>query len=451
VVNSRRGAFSEDDLRVLTSVADRAAITIEATRLHAELERQKSELDGLHRLSRLLTSADSLQNVVGESVLIVGDLLASEQIAVLLYDEETHALAVQLPVVGMEEEVVAGLKVDVSRPSLITTVFRTGTPLMSADAAHDAWVDPDLRALLGIESILVVPLSTGPRPIGVLVIINAKKGVFDDNDLRFASLLGGRVGSVIEASRARERERALVHGLREADRTKSEFVSMLAHELKGPMTTVLGFGTVLREQWSELTDAKRDQILEILTKEMERLARLVNDLLDVSRMESGTLRYDLEPLAVQDVIDNIMVVHTSLAVHHEIASEVPDTVPKVLGDKDRLRQVLINLLTNATRYSPEGSTITIGADVVEDRGVPVVRVCVSDQGIGIAPEDAERIFTKFSVLPKPAWVTKGTGLGLFITRAIVEAHGGRIWIESEAGAGARFYFTLRMAEDEAGI
>ncbi|MGH2731235.1 MAG: sensor histidine kinase, partial [Actinomycetota bacterium] len=285
----------------------------------------------------------------------------------------------------------------------------------------------------------------------VLAVINSKKGAFDDNDLRFASLLGGRVGSVIEASQARERERALVHGLRDADRTKSEFVSMLAHELKGPMTTVLGFGTVLREQWTELSEAKRDQILEILTKEMERLSRLVNDLLDVSRMESGTLRYELEPLFVRDLIDNIMVVHTSLAAHHEIAAEIPDNVPKVLGDKDRLRQVIINVLTNATRYSPKGSTITIGAEVIEDRGVPVVRVCVADQGIGIAPEDVERVFTKFSVLPKPSWVTKGTGLGLFITRAIVEAHGGRIWVESEAGAGARFYFTLRIADDQAGI
>jgi signal transduction histidine kinase len=450
-INSRRGAFTGDDLRILTILSDRAALTIQACQLRADLQRQQRELDGLHRLSRLLTSSDSLQNVIGESVLIVCDLLGGEQIAVLLHDETTDSLVVGGPVVGMEEEVIAEVAVPVSQPSLMSTVYRTGTPLMSVDAANDAWVDPRLRELLGIETMMVVPLSSGPRPIGVLAVINAKKGSFDENDLRFASLLGGRVGSVIEASRGRERERALVHRLREADRTKSEFVSMLAHELKGPMTSVLGFGSALREKWESIEDEKREHMLEIVNKEMQRLARLVNDLLDVSRMEAGTLHYELEPLSMQEVLENILVVHTSLQARHAIVSDVPEHLPKLLGDKDRIRQVMINLLTNATRYSPDGTTITIRAETIEEAAAPMVRVSVTDEGIGIAPEDAERAFTKFSVLPKPAWVSKGTGLGLYITKGIVEAHGGRIWVESESGKGTTIHLTLRIAGDEAGI
>jgi signal transduction histidine kinase len=149
-------------------------------------------------------------------------------------------------------------------------------------------------------------------------------------------------------------------------------------------------------------------------------------------------------------LDNILTVHPSLMAQHLITPELDPTLPKVLGDKDRLRQVMINLLTNATRYAPEGTSITVSADVVEEGGTPFVRVCVADEGIGIAEEDRDRIFTKFSMLPKPAWVKKGTGLGLFITRGIVETHGGRIWVESEAGSGSRFYFTLQVARDLAG-
>ena len=217
---------------------------------------------------------------------------------------------------------------------------------------------------------------------------------------------------------------------------------MLAHELKGPMSTVLGFGHTLQQQWEKLPDEKRNQIVGIITKETERLSRLVTDLLDVSRMESGTLRYEMEPMSIPEIVDSIVEVHTSLQASHAIAIEMPDDLPKTLGDRDRVRQVLINLLTNATRYSPENSTITVGAEPFDES---YVRVWVRDEGIGISEEDQARVFSKFSMLPKPGWVKKGTGLGLFITRGIVDAHGGRIWIDSEPGKGSTFSFTLKRA------
>jgi two-component system, chemotaxis family, sensor kinase Cph1 len=117
----------------------------------------------------------------------------------------------------------------------------------------------------------------------------------------------------------------------------------------------------------------------------------------------------------------------------------------VLADDDRVRQVLLNLLTNATRHSPEGTTVGVDADVVVEGGETFVRVGVADQGIGISIEDRDRVFNKFAMLPKPGWVKKGTGLGLYITKGIVEAHGGRLWVDSEAGKGSTFYFTLRTA------
>ncbi len=449
-VNSMRGSFSNEDLRSLSILGDRIAVTLENTHLLRSLERQVRELEGLQRLSRLLTSGGTLEQVIEESIRITTDLIGCEKVAVLLYDEQSDELVAHPPVIGISDEQLQQLRLPLSEPSVGSTVFRTNTALGSNEAATDAWVSRTFQKLLDIRSLLVVPLATGPRPIGILKLVNATNGRFDEVDTNYAALLGHQIGAILESHLSRTREQALVRKLKEVDRTKSEFVSMLAHELKGPMTTVLGFSHTLREQWERLDENKRDQVLEIIIKEVGRLSRLVNDLLDVSRMEAGTLRYDLEPTDLHEIVDSLLVVHTSLRADHFIVDELPQGLPKVMADKDRVRQVIINLLTNATRYSPVGTTITIGASPVEEQGQRFVRLSVRDEGIGISPDDAERVFAKFAMLPKPGWTKKGTGLGLFITKGIVQAMGGRIWVESEVGRGSTFHVTLRVAEDMAG-
>lgn len=445
-INSKIGAFTEDDLRRLSILADRAALTLLNADLRNTLRRQRQELEGLQRLSKLLASAETVDHAVGESVRIVCDLLECRQMAILLYDDDRQALVGHRPVVGMDEAKVESLSIPLSEPSLVATVHRTGTPLYSNDATTDAWVDPKLREELGIETLLVAPLSTGPQPIGVLLAMNSKKGSFEDGDVRFTNLLGSRIAAVIESSTARERERALMQRLWEADRMKTEFVSMLAHELRGPMTTILGFSQTLGSQWDTVPTDKRKHFLDIITKETGRLSRLVADLLDVSRMEAGTLRYDLVPMPLDDLVSTVLEVHTSLHRDHEVIADIPENLPKVMGDRDRVRQVLINLLTNAIHYSPGGSKVKLSAKVDEANSELVVSV--ADQGIGIAPQDIDKVFSKFVMLPKPTWVKKGTGLGLYITKGIVDAHGGRIWIDSEPGKGATFSFTLNIARDD---
>jgi two-component system sensor histidine kinase KdpD len=220
---------------------------------------------------------------------------------------------------------------------------------------------------------------------------------------------------------------------------------MLAHELNGPMATIMGFGQSLNDEWDRVSEAKRREIIQIMAREAARLSRLVNDLLDVSRMEAGSLRYDLEPLVLGDLVDGVLDVHTSLRADHLVTATIPSNLPLVLGDKDRLRQVLINLLTNATRYSPAGTSIEVAAETIQFDGHQEVRVSVADHGIGIPVEHRERVFSKFAMLPKPGWVKKGTGLGLFITKGIVEAHGGRLWIDPGRDEGTTFHFTLQIA------
>ncbi|HYI45595.1 MAG TPA: GAF domain-containing protein [Actinomycetota bacterium] len=441
-VHSERGAFTQSDIRLISILADRAALTIENSRLMTTLERQVQELESLQRLSRLLTTSDSLEYVISESVRIVTEAVDCEKAAILLYDPVENALIAREPVYGLNEKEVEALRVPLSEPSLAGTVFRTNTPLSSNDAVNDAWVSSHFREILGIKTLAAIPLTTGPRPIGILKAINARKGFFRNEDVRLLSLLGAQVGSVIEAMQARDRERGLMSELREVDRTRSEFISMLAHELRGPMTTVMGFGYTLRDNADKIDEEKKIQIISTIVREVERLSRMVSDLLDLSRMEAGTVKYDLEPVELKEFTESLVQTHGSLRADHLVQIEVPDDIPKILADRDRLHQVLINLLTNATRYSPEGTMITVGAVPDGDQ----VSVSVTDQGIGISGEDVDRIFEKFAMLPKPAWVKKGTGLGLFITRGIVEAMGGRVWVESEQGKGTTMGFTIPRAD-----
>ena len=443
--DSTRGAFTTGDLKAVTIVAERGALSIENSHLAATIDRQAQELEGLVRLARLVTSSESVDSVIGESLRIVSELLGCERMAVLLHEEETASLAMQPQVVGMNAADFDAFRIPLSEPSLVATVFRTNTALISNEASGDPWVGKELRKLGDLQSLLVTPLTSGAGPIGALVAINAAGGQFDESDLRFVSLMSARVASVIESGRARERERALMQSLRESDRTKTEFVSMLAHELRGPMTTIRGFSMSLQDD--NQSDEKRSEILGIIAREVERLARLVNDLLDVSRMDAGSLRYEMSPLPLQDVVESILSSHPSLTARHVITPKIADGLSKVLADRDRIRQVLINLLTNATGYSPEGTEVVVSAAPAEYGSK--VEVSVVDQGIGIPAEDRERIFVKFAMLPKPGWVRKGTGLGLFITKGIVEAHGGEIWVESEQGKGSAFHFTLPVADGRA--
>jgi signal transduction histidine kinase len=441
--NSRSGAFMEHELALLTRLAPGAAVLVQSTLLRAKVERQSQELGGLHRLAQVLATAESLNHAIDESVRIVCDMLDCDRTAMLLFDEVSNCLVLKP---SHDADVAADLepRISLTTPSLAGTVFRTQTPLLSNDAADDAWVGEALQTHFDIDTCLVVPITSGARSIGVFVAMNAKKGAFDDSDLRLTTLLGVRVGNVIEASRVRERERALLQELRESDRTRTEFVSMLAHELKGPMTTIKGFADILQRHSGDVDDSKRAEYLAILAEEIDRLSDLVSDLLDAARMDGGALRTDLRATDLRAVIENLLVVHPSLTSSHIIELDLDD-LPEVLCDEDRIRQVLLNLLQNATRYSPEGSNVWVVGDLITENDRPFVRVVVADEGIGIPAGDVERVFSKFVMLPKPKWATKGTGLGLFIAKGIVESHGGRIWVESEENKGSRFSFTLPSA------
>lgn len=233
---------------------------------------------------------------------------------------------------------------------------------------------------------------------------------------------------------------------READKMKSEFVSMVSHELRTPLTSIKGFTDLMLEGDAGPLSADQDEFLKIIKSNADRLVALIEDLLDVSRIEAGEIT--IEPTSI-DMVQVIREVADSVQPQlsrkdQTLDIEIPRTLPAAWGDRDRATQVLVNLVANAHKYSPQGSVITIAAQANDDE----LQVSVSDTGPGIAPEDQAHLFDKFFRAGRSTGHRSGGfGLGLSIARSLVEAQGGRIWVESVVGEGSTFSFTLPIAPD----
>jgi signal transduction histidine kinase/Pyruvate/2-oxoacid:ferredoxin oxidoreductase delta subunit len=243
--------------------------------------------------------------------------------------------------------------------------------------------------------------------------------------------------------------------LQELDRLKSDFLSTVSHELRTPLTSILGFSRIIRKRLQDkifplipVTDKKTDKVknqimdnTDIIISESERLTSLINNLLDLSKMEAGKIEWKAEELSISEVVDRAIAATTSLFEQKGLTliKDVESNLPNIIGDQDRLIQTVINLISNAIKFTDQGSITCRARRYYEDK----IEVSIIDTGIGIDPENQDKVFEKFkqvgdTLTDKP----KGTGLGLSICKQIVEQHGGRIWVESKVGKGSTFSFAL---------
>ncbi|MDD4003884.1 MAG: ATP-binding protein [Elusimicrobiaceae bacterium] len=260
-------------------------------------------------------------------------------------------------------------------------------------------------------------------------------------------------GTIIDITRLKRSEEEIVRA-REAAETashaKTEFLSTMSHELRTPLNSIIGFAQVLADESFGGLSRQQREFAHDIQESGRHLLLLINDILDLAKIESGKMVLEPERVALTELVENSLVMIREKAVRHKLKLEMdlaPD-VPPVLADEMRVRQVMYNLLSNAAKFTPDGGTIKISMF----RAGEFVETAVSDTGIGIASEDQERIFRQFEQLAKgPGRKYGGTGLGLCISRDIVELHGGRMWMESEGeGKGAKFAFTLPVYREERG-
>ena len=229
---------------------------------------------------------------------------------------------------------------------------------------------------------------------------------------------------------------------KEIEQMQRDFVSIVSHELRAPLTAIKGFAKTLVVKDEELTPATRREFLSTVNEQAERLAHLVDDLLQVSRIDARRVRVEWSDVGLAEALQDLVGQFHSKWGSRRVILDVSDGLPAVRADRQKLEEILINLIDNAIKYSPEWTPIRVTARVTGDE----LEVAVADRGFGIAPEDAAQLFQKFQRISTPA--TRdigGTGLGLYIVKGLVEAHGGRVWVESVPGAGSTFAFTMPRA------
>ena len=291
---------------------------------------------------------------------------------------------------------------------------------------------------LDLRSRVVAPLLSGATTIGAISVVRRSAGAFRPGEIELLGLLGRLAGSAVQNIRAYEAERTTVEELRRLSALRADFVSLVSHELRSPMASVIGSARTLEQRWRELTPDQRESFLALIAHETSRLAELIGDVLDTSRIEAGTFSYSFDDVDLAQLVRDSAAAAEHAQDEVAVRAVVRGPLPAVRGDRDRLRQVLVNLIDNAVKYSPPGDEVRVQAESANGRVVIEVR----DRGPGISPEHQTVIFEKFGRVNVGEQAKPGTGLGLFIARSIAEAHGGALEVRSAPGRGATFRLSL---------
>jgi signal transduction histidine kinase/CheY-like chemotaxis protein/HAMP domain-containing protein len=424
-----------------------------ANTVTAEKEQQSRTLELLHQAATATSGV--LEPALLGHILVgqVGELLGGAESALTWQHTGRAALKILVKAgsaPGPEDPLIPD--------GAISEALEPGEPLLVED--YQAWSSASGSGLRsGIQSMAAVPLTIRGRRSGVLAAFTRGERRLDQHDLRVLALLAAQAAPALEAARlhaellrAHQDLTSTNEKLALASSHKSDFVAGMSHELRTPLNAILGFSELLLDSDDHAIDpARRASFLRHIHNGGKHLLNLINDMLDLSKVEAGQmeLRETIFDLAVS--VSYALATMSPLADKGgiELRSSCPETLP-IRADEEKVGQVLLNLLANAVKFTPEGGRVTVEVREEPDRLV----ICVADTGIGIAKEDHERIFEEFQQLTAPGGPQpRGTGLGLTLTRRLVELHGGEIWVDSEPGKGSRFSVSLpaRLVEARAAI
>jgi signal transduction histidine kinase len=407
----------------------------EAERLRDQLGRRADILEAANRCARALSSSLDLDRAFETFIQEVRGFVPFDRIAIVL-SEEGSAQVMAVAGVGAERVLPPGS----ARPikgTLLEEILRQGQPVYRRDMQEPRYPEEERFGELGLRSRFVTPLYLGARTIGMLSLVRREPDAFTDEEMELAGLLGRLVASTVQNIRAYDAERKTVEELRRLSALRADFVSLVSHELRTPMAAVIGSARTLQQRWRELTPDQRESFLELIAGETNRLATLISDVLDTSRIDAGTFTLRFSDVDLGELVRDSVAAAEVSSDEVSLRAEVQEPLPVVRGDPARLRQVLMNLIDNAVKYSPAGDEVQVRAYGENGR----VRVDVRDRGPGIAREDQRLIFEKFGRVTTGN-TRSGTGLGLFIARSIAEAHGGTLEVASAPDRGAVFSLDL---------
>jgi signal transduction histidine kinase len=407
----------------------------ESEQLQNQLGRRIDVLDAATRCARALGSSLDLEDAFAAFNRELRAVLPYDRTAIVLA-EEGSARVIAAVGAGADSVFAPGTR----RPvvdSILEQILATGQPVYRRDMQDAEYPEEQEFDRFGLRCRIVAPLLVGARPIGMISIVRFEPNSFSDEEIELVSLLGRFLGSTVQNIRSYEAERTTVEELRRLSALRADFVSLVSHELRSPMASVIGSAKTLRQRWRELSPHQRESFLALIDHETGRLADLVGDVLDTSRIESGSFSYSFSDVDVGELVRESAAAAERAQDEVNVLAQVATPLPTIRGDRERLRQVLTNLIDNAVKYSPAGAEVEV--DTFAHNGL--IHVEVRDRGPGVAAENQALIFEKFGRV-SGEHAKPGTGLGLFIARTIAEAHGGSLEVRSAPEQGATFTVAL---------
>ncbi len=445
-------AFTDREIGLVQTFADQAVIAIENVRLFDEtkesLEQQTAVAGVLQVIGR---SAFDLQSVL-ESVIERATKLAEAEQGFIyrLREDGRYHLAVSYQITPEFKEWTERNPLN---PATRGTV--TGRVVQERRAVHvpDVLEDPEYtyweaQRVGKFRAILGVPLLREGVVVGVLILWRTEPRSFTDRQIQLVTTFADQAVIAIENARLFNEIQDKSRELELASRHKSEFLANMSHELRTPLNAIIGFSEVLNEQMAGPLTEKQAEYLADILESGKHLLSLINDILDLSKIEAGRMELARSTFSLGEALRNGLTMLRERASRHDIdlRLELAAGVDLITADERKIKQTLFNLLSNAVKFTPDGGRV----DVRAERADGEVRISVSDTGIGIAPEDRERIFEEFQQAARSEGRSQeGTGLGLTLAKKFVELHGGRIWVESEVGKGATFTFAIPVGQTAA--
>ncbi len=445
VVRDYAGPFSEKDIALLRTFADQAVIAIQNARLFNEtkdaLEQQRASGEVLAAIS---SSIADTKPVFDRILASCRQLFSGTVIAINLVDEDERVRIAAYDGPDME---VLQQALDRGLP-----YRETGTSMAIArravlhfpDIANGKDVPLGIResaGAAGMKACIVAPMIWEGKGIGAILVSRDYVGPFSDKNMALLKTFADQAVIAIQNARLFREIQDKSGQLEIANKHKSEFLANMSHELRTPLNAIIGFSEVLQEKlFGDVNEKQADYLNDIHTSG-KHLLGLINDILDLSKVEAGRMELDLATFDVAPALANAMTLVRERAQRHniELHMDVDPGLGVATADERKLKQIVVNLLTNAVKFTPDGGSVFVTARREPDTLV----ISVRDTGIGIAPDDHDAVFEEFRQVGRH-YTNKqeGTGLGLTLTRRFVELHGGRIWVESEPGRGSTFTFTI---------
>jgi two-component system, NtrC family, sensor kinase len=448
------GAFTHAHVELLKTFADQAVIAIENVRLFTELQARTQELTqsvgkltALGEVGRAVSSTLDLETVLSTIVSRAIQLSGTDGGSVYEYDEVTEEFSLRasrdLPEAYVEQ-------VRDTRPrkgeGAVGRVAQTREPVQIADIADATAYESRVRNILlqiGLRALLAVPLIAEDQLVGALIVMRRRSGTFAAEEVALLQTFATQSALAIQNARLFREIEDKSRQLEVASQHKSEFLANMSHELRTPLNAIIGFSEVLSEKMFGELNEKQEEYSKDIHASGQHLLFLINDILDLSKIEAGRMELELSDFHLPTALDSALTLVRERAGRRSIALHlsVDERLGQIQADERKVRQVVLNLLSNAIKFTREGGRIDISAAPRDGS----VEVAVSDTGVGIAPEDQEAVFEEFRQVGTADKKVEGTGLGLTLCRKFVELHGGKIWVKSEVGVGSTFTFNLPLS------